>query len=110
MYETELLEQLSDSEAAKEFFTFLDLQLNKVNKFYKSKEKEFLDRGETLKRQIEILIELKEHRGGKDVNFAQDHGDDSSISCTLSCGSRYSIPSLSRYHENMQILMQYFQL
>ncbi|GMN38852.1 hypothetical protein TIFTF001_008078 [Ficus carica] len=35
VYETELLEQLADTDAAKEFFNCLDYQLNKVNQFYK---------------------------------------------------------------------------
>ncbi|KAJ6431932.1 hypothetical protein OIU84_019248 [Salix udensis] len=34
MYETELLEQFEDSDAAKEFFSCLDLQLNKVNQVF----------------------------------------------------------------------------
>ncbi|KAG6520400.1 hypothetical protein ZIOFF_017450 [Zingiber officinale] len=59
MYETELLEQFADSDAAREFFVRLDLQLNKVNQFYKGKEKEFVERGESLKKQMEILLELK---------------------------------------------------
>ncbi|OWM75838.1 hypothetical protein CDL15_Pgr009482 [Punica granatum] len=88
LYETELLDQLIDSEAAKDFFSCLDLQLNKVNQFYKSKEKEFLDRGESLKKQIEILVELRsaikeqQHKGS---GSAQDDKEDPSITCTLSC-------------------------
>ncbi|XP_038705625.1 phosphate transporter PHO1 homolog 1-like [Tripterygium wilfordii] len=87
MYETELLEQFADSDATKEFFACLDLQLNKVNQFYKTKEKEFLDRGECLKKQMEILIELKPA-----LNRQHDKGaastldeDDPSVSCTISC-------------------------
>lgn len=89
MYETELLEQFADSDAAKEFFSRLDLQLNKVNQFYKKKEKEFLDRGECLKKQVEILLELKaalkQQRANKGIS-AQDSNEDPSISCTISCG------------------------
>ncbi|CAN6727599.1 unnamed protein product [Malus baccata var. baccata] len=59
MYETEMLEQFADTNAAKEFFSFLDLQLNKVNQFFRTKEKEFMERGESLKKQMDILIELK---------------------------------------------------
>ncbi|KAL0327057.1 UNVERIFIED_CONTAM: Phosphate transporter [Sesamum angustifolium] len=44
LYETELLEQFADTDAAVEFFACLDLQLNKVNQFYRTKEKEFLER------------------------------------------------------------------
>ncbi|KAK4430156.1 Phosphate transporter [Sesamum alatum] len=59
LYETELLEQFDDTDAAIEFFARLDLQLNKVNKFFRMKEKEFLEKGESLKNQMEILMELK---------------------------------------------------
>lgn len=87
MYETELLDQFADTDAAKEFFSCLDLQLNKVNQFYKTKEKEFVERGESLKKQLEILIELKtalKQKSGKGAS-AQDSKEDASISCTISC-------------------------
>ncbi|CAA6665489.1 unnamed protein product [Spirodela intermedia] len=87
LYETELLEQFADTDAAKEFFSRLDLQLNKVNQFYKAKEGEFLERGESLRRQMEILVELKatlkqQRRGG---SSAGDSKDDPSISCSIAC-------------------------
>ncbi|KAL3824049.1 hypothetical protein ACJIZ3_020078 [Penstemon smallii] len=44
LYETELLEKFADTDAAVEFFACLDHQLNKVNQFYRTKEKEFLER------------------------------------------------------------------
>lgn len=84
LYETELLEQFADTDAAKDFFECLDMQLNKVNQFYKTKEKEFLERGECLKKQMQILSELKtiikqqQHRKGEE--------EDASISCSISCG------------------------
>ncbi|KAF8407882.1 hypothetical protein HHK36_007020 [Tetracentron sinense] len=87
LYETELLEQFADTDAAKDFFALLDLQLNKVNQFYKDKEKEFMERGESLKKQMEILIELKtalKQKRGKSTT-SQDSKEDSSISCTISC-------------------------
>ncbi|KAK1326558.1 Phosphate transporter PHO1-3 [Acorus calamus] len=59
LYETELLEQFEDTESTKEFFALLDLQLNKVNQFYRGKEGEFVERGESLKKQMSILIELQ---------------------------------------------------
>ncbi|KAK4780877.1 hypothetical protein SAY87_016983 [Trapa incisa] len=81
LYETELLEQLVNSDAAREFFSCLDFQLNKVNQFYQSKEKEFIDRGELLKKQIGILIELKSA-----LKEQQDKGvaaqEDPSIGCS----------------------------
>ncbi|KAG6468902.1 hypothetical protein ZIOFF_073597 [Zingiber officinale] len=87
MYETELLEEFADTDAAKDFFARLDLQLNKVNKFYSAKEKEFLERGESLKKQMEILLELqaalKNQRGR--ISSTNDAKDDSSISCSISC-------------------------
>ena len=86
LYETELLEQFADTDVAHEFFTCLDLQLNKVNQFYRMKEKEFLERGETLKKQMEILIELKtalKQQSGKGSGSQEDD----SISGTISCGT-----------------------
>ncbi|KAL5828516.1 hypothetical protein ACOSQ3_017984 [Xanthoceras sorbifolium] len=89
LYETELLEQFADTDAAKEFFECLDMQLNKVNQFYKTKEKEFMDRGDSLKKQMEILIELitaiRQHRGSKGASPEQDSKEDASISGTISC-------------------------
>ncbi|KAK9277518.1 hypothetical protein L1049_007062 [Liquidambar formosana] len=87
LYETVLLEQFADTNAAKEFFECLDLQLNKVNQFYRTKENEFLERGESLKKQIEILTELKtalKQQRGKGSS-SQDSKEDASISCTISC-------------------------
>ncbi|CAE5963466.1 unnamed protein product [Arabidopsis arenosa] len=88
VYETELLEKIADdTDAAKEFFVCLDMQLNKVNQFYKTKEKEFLERGECLKKQMEILIELKDAFKQKQANgeSTQESKEDDSISCTISC-------------------------
>lgn len=62
VYETELLDEQfagDDTDAAAEFFARLDAQLNKVNQFYKCKEKEFLERGESLRKQMGILADLK---------------------------------------------------
>ena len=66
-YETELLEPpLADADAAaaaaREFFARLDAQLNKVNQFYKGKEQEFLERGRSLRRQMDILADLRAAR------------------------------------------------
>ncbi|KAL0800924.1 hypothetical protein Bca101_056100 [Brassica carinata] len=88
VYETELLETIADdTDAAKEFFMCLDTQLNKVNQFYKTKEKEFLERGECLKKQMEILIEVKDAFNQKQANgkSTQESKEDDSISCTISC-------------------------
>lgn len=94
MYETELLDQFADTDATKEFFACLDLQLNKVNQFYRSKEKEFLERGESLKKQIGILIELRTalQQQRERTHFSKDHkDDDSSISSSISCGTEYKL-------------------
>ncbi|KAI3966937.1 hypothetical protein MKX01_017588 [Papaver californicum] len=83
LYETELLEQFADTDAAKEFFSRLDLQLNKVNQFYKAKEKEFMERGGSLEKQMEILVnlkqKLKQQRG--QPGFSQEIKEDASLSC-----------------------------
>lgn len=42
------------------FFDRLNEELDKVNKFYVAKETEFLERGEILNRQLQILIDLKQ--------------------------------------------------
>ncbi|KAK3020774.1 hypothetical protein RJ639_045846 [Escallonia herrerae] len=87
MYETELLEQFADVDSATDFFACLDLQLNKVNQFFRTKEKEFLERGESLKKQLEILVELKTALKQQRTKGAasQDSKDDESISGTISC-------------------------
>lgn len=89
LYETELLEQFADTDAAKEFFSRLVLQLNKVNQFYQRKEEEFLERGESLKKQMDILLPLKaalqkQQQGGLPSTIGSK--DDPSISCSISCG------------------------
>ncbi|RDY06388.1 Phosphate transporter PHO1-like 1 [Mucuna pruriens] len=86
MYETELLEQFSDTDATKEFFACLDQQLNKVNKFYRTKEKEFMDRGDSLKKQMDILLMLKSTFKEQKSKAGSSHGskEDQSISCTFS--------------------------
>lgn len=88
MYETELLDQFADTAAAKNFFSCLDFQLNKVNQFFKTKEAEFMERGDSLKKQLEILIDLKTaiqcRRQTGDI--AADSKEDGSISYTISCG------------------------
>lgn len=83
LYETELMEQFADTDAAIEFFACLDSQLNKVNRFYRTMEKEFRERGDSLRQQMEILLELKaelKHRNDKGTSC---HGlmKDYSTSC-----------------------------
>ncbi|KAK6157721.1 hypothetical protein DH2020_011969 [Rehmannia glutinosa] len=88
LYETQLLEQFTDSsDAAIEFFACLDHQLNKVNQFFRTKENEFLERGDSLKKQMEILVELKTalNQTRSKGPSSQDLKDDYSISGTISC-------------------------
>ncbi|XP_059650851.1 phosphate transporter PHO1 [Cornus florida] len=47
----------------KMFFERLDEELDKVNQFYKTKEREFLERGEILTKQLQILLDLKQVLG-----------------------------------------------
>lgn len=41
------------------FFETLDEELEKVNEFYGSRESEFVERGDSLKEQLAILVEFK---------------------------------------------------
>ncbi|KAD4983003.1 hypothetical protein E3N88_19674 [Mikania micrantha] len=94
LYETELLEQFDHTEAASAFFALLDLQLNKVNEFYRKKEKEFLDRGECLEKQLHILVELKTALKDQNKIIANsshhDSKDEDSISGIISCDEESS--------------------
>ncbi|GFZ00326.1 EXS (ERD1/XPR1/SYG1) family protein [Actinidia rufa] len=88
LYETELLEQFADTDAPNDFFACLDLQLNKVNQFYRVKEGEFLERGDSLKKQMAILVDLKsalKQQHGKGSS-SQEMKEDDSVSGTISCG------------------------
>jgi hypothetical protein len=40
------------------FFETLDEELNKVNRFYRKQESELLERGETLNKHLQILLEI----------------------------------------------------
>ncbi|KAK3003187.1 hypothetical protein RJ639_019916 [Escallonia herrerae] len=50
----------SEEDEVKAFFEDLDEELKKVNQFYKTKESEFLERGEILNKQLQILLDLKQ--------------------------------------------------
>ncbi|OMO95412.1 hypothetical protein COLO4_15920 [Corchorus olitorius] len=60
LYQTELVQLFSEEDEVKVFFEMLDDELNKVNQFYKTKESEFLERGEILNKQLQILLDLKQ--------------------------------------------------
>ncbi|KZV33740.1 hypothetical protein F511_33482 [Dorcoceras hygrometricum] len=59
VYETELVQLFSQEDEVTMFFEMLDDELNKVNQFYKTRENEFLERGEILNKQLQILLDLK---------------------------------------------------
>ncbi|CAH9082137.1 unnamed protein product [Cuscuta epithymum] len=87
LYQTELMDQFADNEAAKEFFGRLDLQVNKVNQFYRTKEKEFMERGQSMKKQMEILVELKAalRQQLREKGSSRGSREDTSISGSISC-------------------------
>ncbi|XP_068325623.1 phosphate transporter PHO1-like [Pyrus communis] len=60
IFETELAQLFSSEDEVRVFFEALDEELNKVNQFYKTKETEFLERGEILNKQLQILLDLKQ--------------------------------------------------
>jgi hypothetical protein len=102
VYETAVADGASfaDTEAAKAFFQRLDQQLNKVNRFYERKEGEFLERGESLRRQLQILVDLKAaitqqqqaqaRRGGDSRGSADTDDHDPSVSCSIQLGETMS--------------------
>ncbi|XP_027166874.1 phosphate transporter PHO1 [Coffea eugenioides] len=58
-YEKELLQLFSEEDEIQLFFERLDEELEKVNKFYEARETEFLERGELLNKQLQLLVDLK---------------------------------------------------
>lgn len=86
----------------------LDEELNKVNQFYKSKEAEFLERGEILNKQLQILLDLKrvigERRrksfGGQSGGFlsrsGSSFGRNSDLSGELLCLDLYFGTNMSQ--------------
>ncbi|RCV24303.1 hypothetical protein SETIT_5G073800v2 [Setaria italica] len=96
-YETELLEPLAaadDNEAAatREFFARLDAQLNKVNRFYKGKEEEFLERGRSLRKQMDILADLKA-AAREDTTTNPSDSSVASGGCSEDESTRYAMTS-----------------
>ncbi|CAI0463923.1 unnamed protein product [Linum tenue] len=59
VYQTDLVHLFSEEDEVKAFFEKLDGELNKVNQFYMAKEKEFMQRGDILNKQLDILMDLK---------------------------------------------------
>ena len=90
LYETELLDQFADTDTVRDFFARLDSQLNKVNQFYKQKEKEFVERRESLNKQTVIFLELKAApRQQPERGLLGNHSkEDPSISCSIAPGEK----------------------
>lgn len=95
VYETKVLEPFSENEYEVTFFWSIDQELNKVNRFYGSKEDEFTHRLQILKKQLHNLINLCITFDG-----AQDHSctssydrSPSSSSTTSSCLGVYGLRS-----------------
>lgn len=57
---SDLVQFFSEADEIKDFFDILDGDFNKVNQFYITKEREFLETGEALKKQLQILVDLKQ--------------------------------------------------
>ncbi|XP_058746493.1 phosphate transporter PHO1-like [Vicia villosa] len=66
IYKTELVQLFSQDDKVFEFFVRLDDELNKVNHFFIKKESDFLERGDTLNKLLQILLDLKQ--------IINDHG------------------------------------
>ncbi|KAJ8434847.1 hypothetical protein Cgig2_022126 [Carnegiea gigantea] len=58
--DSELSQLFSEEDEVRMFFQRLDEELEKVNRFYTDKETEFLERWETLHKQLQILLQLKQ--------------------------------------------------
>lgn len=56
----ELVQLFSEEDEVRMFFERLDEELDKVNQFYRTKETEFLERGENLNKQLQNLLDLKQ--------------------------------------------------
>lgn len=80
-YETELLDPLQSSEADRQFFKRLDAQLNKVNKFYRMKETQYIARAKRLEEQLLTLFQVQEEHAQQRRMFGpkvKDHNSDDS--------------------------------
>ncbi|KAF8014362.1 hypothetical protein BT93_H0256 [Corymbia citriodora subsp. variegata] len=60
VYENELVQLFSEEDEVNVFFEKLNEELDKVNRFYTSREDEFLERGDALNKQLQILLDLKQ--------------------------------------------------
>ncbi|KAJ4969094.1 hypothetical protein NE237_015795 [Protea cynaroides] len=88
VYQTELVQLFSEEDEVKEFFWRLDEELNKVNQFYKTREREFVERGEILNKQLQILVDLKQIL--QDHRWRNHHPKSDSVTPSRSSSCRSS--------------------
>ncbi|XP_057853631.2 phosphate transporter PHO1-like [Cryptomeria japonica] len=99
VYETELIYGQSPwAEHDRVFFSRLDSQLNKVNKFYTTKEKEYLVRDEQLQVQLETLIDTKLALSASKI---YDHSNAQEVDTGVQC-LRVSEKCTNAYDFNME--------
>lgn len=91
--QTELSQFFSQEDEVKIFFETLDEELDKVNEFYGSRESEFVERGDSLREQLAILVEFK--------RILEDRRRKCSSPGTFSRSSSFS-PRHSNFSENTE--------
>ncbi|XP_048333444.1 phosphate transporter PHO1 isoform X2 [Ziziphus jujuba] len=90
IYETELAQLFSEEDGVRVFFERLDEELNKVNQFYITKESEFLERGEILNKQLQILLDLKQILNDRRWKNSPAKINSGSVPCSWSSSPRTS--------------------
>ncbi|KAG6732486.1 hypothetical protein I3842_01G180700 [Carya illinoinensis] len=63
VYETDLSQLFSQEDEVRIFFEKLDEEHNKIDKFYKERESEIVERAATLNKQLQILVDHKQVLG-----------------------------------------------
>ncbi|RYR38330.1 hypothetical protein Ahy_A09g043355 [Arachis hypogaea] len=91
IYETELAQLFSEEDEVRVFFESLDEELNKVNQFYKKQESEFMERGDTLNKQLQILLDLKTIISNRRWKSSNPSSNSASFSHSPSRNSDYSV-------------------
>ncbi|RRT35156.1 hypothetical protein B296_00056188 [Ensete ventricosum] len=93
LFEMDLVQ--SREEEVKEFLEKSEQELKKVNTFYATKEKEFCERSEILRKQLQILIDLKqllhEHRCNRHQCSVPPSSDGGGVMSLLSDASSMSV-------------------
>ncbi|XP_010527408.1 PREDICTED: phosphate transporter PHO1 [Tarenaya hassleriana] len=90
IYQTELVQLFSEEDEVRLFFGRLDEELSKVNQFHKSKEIDFLEKGESLKEQLEILTEIKQITSDRRRRNGSESSPHRSLSSSSSPNSDFS--------------------